>query len=271
MMLALYGALIVLLAWSVARAVDWYPAHLAHEEEAMLAAISAQLAGDEASFAAWEAAQGTPFGGVAWRRFVSGTPAFNRQTGLAVVLVLLVATWSLMTHGATLLAASWLIFGAGLVVLAFVDAHTKLLPDALTLPLLWLGVVLQLFPETRTVGLEASIWGVLAGYLPMWLLAQLYRLLRGRDGLGMGDVKMLAAMGAWSGAAVLPSVIFVASLLGIAGVLCFRLSRRVRRADDHSHELDDSHELHAEFPFGPWIIAAYMICHILDVNMMLRT
>ena len=71
MMLVLYGALTVLLAWSVARAVDWYPAHLAHEEEAMLAAIAAQQAGDEASFAAWEATQGAPFGGGAWRRVVS--------------------------------------------------------------------------------------------------------------------------------------------------------------------------------------------------------
>ena len=271
MTMALYWILALLLAWAVARAVDWYPAYMVHEEQAMLTAIAAQQAGDEARFAAWESTQGAAFGGGASRSFVACPPALNWQTGLAIVLLLLIAIGSLMTHGATLLGASWLIFGAGLVVLAFVDAHTKLLPDALTLPLLWLGVVLQLFPETRTVGLEASIWGVLAGYLPMWLLAQLYRLLRGRDGLGMGDVKMLAAMGAWSGAAVLPSVIFVASLLGIAGVLCFRLSRRVRRADDHSHELHDSHELHAEFPFGPWIIAAYMICHILDVNMMLRT
>lgn len=258
MTMALYWILVLLLAWAVARAVDWYPAHMAHEEQTMLAAIAAQQAGDEASFAAWETAQGAAFGGKALRGFVACPPAFNWQTSLSVILLLLIAVWSYMTHGVTLLAASWVIFGAALVVLAFVDAHTKLLPDALTLPLLWLGVALQLFPETRTVGLEASIWGVLAGYLPMWLLAQLYRLLRGRDGLGMGDVKMLAAMGAWSGAAVLPGVVFVASLLGIAGVLCFRLSQRARHADD------DSHELHSEFPFGPWIIAAYMICLILN-------
>ena len=262
MTIALYWILALLLAWVVARAVDWYPAHIAHEEQAMLAAIAAQQAGDEVSFAAWEAAQGAAFGGGALRGFVACPPALNWQISLVVILLLLIATWSYMTHGVTLLGASWLIFGAALVLLAFVDARTKLLPDALTLPLLWFGVVLQLFPETRTVGLEASIWGVLAGYLPMWLLAQLYRLLRGRDGLGMGDVKMLAAMGAWSGAAVLPGVVFVASLLGIAGVLCYRLIQRARHADDDGD--DSSHEWHSEFPFGPWIIAAYMICLILS-------
>lgn len=230
----------------------------------MLAAIAAQQTGDEASFTAWEATQGTAFGGRAWRDFMARPPAFSWQTGLAVALLLLIATWAYSTHGATLLGAGWLIFGAGLVLLAFIDAHTKLLPDALTLPLLWLGLVLQLFQETRTVGLEASIWGVLAGYLPMWLLAQLYRLLRGRDGLGMGDVKMLAAMGAWSGAAILPSVVFVASLLGITGMLCYRLCQRILHVDGAAHDL------HVEFPFGPWIIAAYMICHVLGATITIQ-
>ena len=264
MTMVLYWALVALLAWVVARAVEWYPAHMAQEEAAMLAAIAAQQAGDEARFAAWESAQGAAFGGVALRSFVASPPAINWQTGLAGMWLLLVAAWSFITHGATLPGASWLIFGAGLVVLAFVDAHTKLLPDALTLPLLWLGIVLQLVPETRTVGLEASIWGVLAGYLPLWLLAQLYRLLRGRDGLGMGDVKMLAAMGAWSGAALLPGVIFMASLLGIVGVLGYRLHQRLRRAAGGDQNLSAAH---IEFPFGPWLIAAYMLCEALGFNM----
>jgi prepilin signal peptidase PulO-like enzyme (type II secretory pathway) len=139
------------------------------------------------------------------------------------------------------------IWFVGLVVLAFVDSRTKLLPDMLTLPLLWLGIVIQLFPETRTVGLELSVIGAVAGYLPLWLLAQAYRFIRGRDGLGMGDLKLLAAMGAWSGPFVLPQVLLLAALLAIA---VFVLERVIRRSSAGFHD---------ERPFGPAIVAAYFI------------
>lgn len=141
----------------------------------------------------------------------------------------------------------WAVWGVALVVLAFVDARTKLLPDVLTLPLLWLGIVIQLFPETRTIGIELSVIGAVAGYLPLWLLAQAYRLIRGRDGLGMGDLKLLAAMGAWSGPFVLPQVLLLAALLAIA---VFVIERLVHRSAGGFHE---------ERPFGPAIVAAYFI------------
>jgi len=141
----------------------------------------------------------------------------------------------------------WGIWGAGLVVLAFVDARIKLLPDALTLPLLWLGIVMQLFPETRTVGLEYAVIGAVAGYLPLWLLALAYRKVRGLDGLGMGDLKLLAAMGAWSGPFLLPQVLLLAALIAIA---FFVIERVLRRSTDGIHE---------ERPFGPSIVASYFI------------
>jgi prepilin signal peptidase PulO-like enzyme (type II secretory pathway) len=141
----------------------------------------------------------------------------------------------------------WTIWGVGLVVLAFVDARTKLLPDVLTLPLLWLGIVIQLFPETRTVGLELSVIGAVAGYLPLWLFACLYKLIRGRDGLGMGDLKLLAAMGVWSGPFFLPQVLLLAALLAIA---VFIIERMVHRSAGGFLE---------ERPFGPAIVAAYFI------------
>jgi prepilin signal peptidase PulO-like enzyme (type II secretory pathway) len=144
----------------------------------------------------------------------------------------------------SLLLATWFV---GLVVLALVDSRTKLLPDVLTMPLLWLGIVIQLFPETRTVGLELSIIGAVAGYLPLWLLAQAYRFIRGRDGLGMGDLKLLAAMGAWSGPFVLPQVLLLAALLAI---VVFVLERVFRRTSAGFHD---------ERPFGPAIVAAYFI------------
>lgn len=164
-----------------------------------------------------------------------------------------VAVGCVYLYGATLLGLLWACFGAGLVMLALIDAKTKLLPDVLTLPLMWAGIVLQLFPETRTVGLEASVWGVVVGYLPLWVLAHLYWWLRHREGLGMGDLKLLAAMGAWSGPMILPGVIFLASLLAIAGVLLGRLFG------------GRSAGLTEEFPFGPWIILAYMLSVVLGI------
>lgn len=158
-----------------------------------------------------------------------------------------ITSWSIVTYGVTLLAACWMVFGAGLLVLGWIDARTKLLPDYLTLTLMWLGIVMQLFPETRTIGLESSIWGVLVGYVPLWLFAHLYFWIRRREGLGFGDLKLLAAMGAWSGPMVIPGVVFLASLLAIAGVVLGRLF------------VGRSAGLTEEFPFGPWIIGAYML------------
>ena len=141
----------------------------------------------------------------------------------------------------------WFLFGCVLVTLALVDYQTKLLPDVLTLPMIWLGLIIQLFPDTRTVGLEWALIGAVAGYLPLWLLAHGYRLLRGRDGLGMGDLKLLAAMGAWSGPLILPMVIVVASVLAI-GVFLLAWCIQRRRGG-----------LQEERPFGPWIVLAYGI------------
>ena len=141
--------------------------------------------------------------------------------------------------------AAWFLYACGLILLALVDQQTKLLPDVLTIPLLWLGLLMQIFPETASFGLELAVIGAVLGYVPLWLLAQAYRLIRGRDGLGMGDLKLLAAMGAWSGPWVLPQVIFGAALLAILGFLLERLLRR--RCGG----------LQEERPFGPWLILAY--------------
>ncbi len=165
----------------------------------------------------------------------------------ASLLSVPIVIWAYVTHGPTLLGLCWLIFGLGLLLLGLIDAQTKLLPDILTLPLMWLGIVMQLLDATRTVGLEASVWGVLVGYLPLWVLAHLYVLIRHREGLGMGDLKLLAAMGAWSGPVIIPSVIFASSLMAIVGVIAARLFGHNKTS------------LAAEFPFGPWIIAGYML------------
>ena len=122
------------------------------------------------------------------------------------------------------------------------------------MPLLWLGFLIQLFPETASFGLETAVMGAVLGYLPLWLLAQAYRLIRGRDGLGMGDLKLLAAMGAWSGPSVLPPVIFAAAFFAIVWLM---LQRLFRRQGGHRHE---------EHPFGPWLILAYLLIVLLPIS-----
>ena len=242
MSLILHALSVLILSWLVARTVSWLPAHYAQEESAWLSAIRSQPA-TEIDHLEYEPLRGQAL----CRSFLVGVPPVNWLTVSGVLGVVGVAAWVWLTQTSPITMFCWLIFGSGLVLLALVDLQIKLLPDALTFPLLWLGLAIQLFPETRTLGLEMAVIGAIAGYLPLWLLAHAYRLLRGRDGLGMGDLKLLAAMGAWSGPFVLPQVIFLAALLAIA---VFILERVLRRSNGGIHE---------ERPFGPAIVAAYFI------------
>ena len=242
MNLILLAVSVLILSWLVARTANWLPAHYAQEEAAWLSAIRSHASDDI------EGLDYQPLAGSALcRSLLAGMPPVNWLTLSGVLGVIGVAAWVWVTQAAPINMFCWLIFGSGLVLLALIDLQIKLLPDALTFPLLWLGLAIQLLPETRTVGLEMAVIGAIAGYLPLWLLAHAYRLLRGRDGLGMGDLKLLAAMGAWSGPFVLPQIILLAALLAIA---VFILERVLRRSNDGIHE---------ERPFGPAIVAAYFI------------
>lgn len=221
------------------RLSDWLPAHMAYQEKLLVAEII-ETHGPEAGIKA-------PPPIIDKAPALWQLPSFSAFNVGSAVCSLLVVFWAFFAHSTNQQALLWALWGTGLVVLAFVDARSKLLPDVLTLPLLWLGLAIQLFPETRTVGLELSVIGAIAGYLPLWLLAQLYKLIRGRDGLGMGDLKLLAGMGAWSGAFALPQVLLLAALLAIAAFVLERLLRR------------SSADIYKERPFGPAIVAAYFI------------
>ena len=245
----LVGLLVLVVAlWLVARIVHWLPAHYAKEEAAWLSAI--RTGSNDAGLPLSYEPPGTA---ALWRDFFCGLPPLNGRTLIALIGVVSVALWVWVTQATLLPMLSWFLFGCVLVALALIDNQTKLLPDILTLPMIWLGLLIQLLPETRTVGLEWALIGAVAGYLPLWLLAHAYKLLRGRDGLGMGDLKLLAAMGAWSGPAVLPMVVIVASLLAIGAFLFGKLLKR------------DAAGLHDERPFGPWIVLAYGIVLVLGL------
>ncbi|HUS25629.1 MAG TPA: A24 family peptidase [Candidatus Binatia bacterium] len=126
-----------------------------------------------------------------------------------------------------------------LVALAVIDLHTQLLPDVLTLPLLWLGLLLSL--GGMFTGPAASIAGAAAGYGVLWCIFQAYRLATGREGMGFGDFKLLAALGAWFGWQALVPIVLMASLAGAAvgiGLMAFRGRDRV-----------------TAIPFGPFLAA----------------
>ncbi|HBZ15531.1 MAG TPA: prepilin peptidase [Pantoea sp.] len=131
-----------------------------------------------------------------------------------------------------------LLFIWSLLVLAWIDIEHFLLPDVITLPLLWAGLLF------KTMGwlagpLNEAVIGAVAGYLSLWLLAKIHQRLRGFEALGMGDAKLLAAMGAWLGWPLLPSVLLFASS---GAILCVLISRMAWQR-----------EVNHVIAFGPWI------------------
>ena len=127
-----------------------------------------------------------------------------------------------------------------LIALAFIDADTQLLPDDLTLPLAWAGLVANLFG--LFVPLAAAVVGAIAGYLVLWTVYWLFKLIRGKEGMGYGDFKLLAALGAWLGWTMLPQIVLVASVLGALGGILMIVIRGRDKA--------------APLPFGPWLAGA---------------
>ena len=99
-----------------------------------------------------------------------------------------------------------------LVALTMIDADTQLLPDNMTLPLLWLGLILNNFNIFTT--LDSALWGSILGYLSLWSVYQAFKLLTGKEGMGYGDFKLLAALGAWFGWQSLPIIILLSSVVG---------------------------------------------------------
>lgn len=131
-----------------------------------------------------------------------------------------------------------LFFTWTLIALFMIDAKTFLLPDSLTVPLLWLGILLNI--DGHYVSLENSVIGAILGYLSLWSVYHIFKLITGKEGMGYGDFKLLAAIGAWGGWQILPFVIFSASLFGaIFGSLWLYVIARNKENN--------------AIPFGPWL------------------
>lgn len=135
---------------------------------------------------------------------------------LVEALTGLLSICAVLRFGATpaALAASVLLWT--LIALTFIDFDTQLLPDNLTLPLLWAGLLANIAGAVPTVSLRDAVIGAIAGYLVLWAVYWLFKLIRGKEGMGYGDFKLLAALGAWLGWQMLPLIVLLSSVVGAA-------------------------------------------------------
>lgn len=142
--------------------------------------------------------------------------------------------------GFALLTLAVLFLTWGLITLTMIDYDHQLLPDDITLPLLWLGLLLN--SQGLIVSLEDAVYGAIAGYLLLWGVYWLFKLLTGKEGMGYGDFKLLSALGAWLGWQALPMIILLSSLVGAVvgfGLIAIRVRDR-----------------NIPIPFGPYLASA---------------
>jgi len=151
--------------------------------------------------------------------------------------------------GSGWLGLASLAFAYFLIALTLIDYDTKTLPDDLTYPLLWLGLLVNL--NGTIVPLRDAVIGAMAGYLALWAVYWLFKLATGKEGMGYGDFKLLAALGAWMGWAMLPTIIILSSVVGaIVGISLIVFARRDRNNP---------------IPFGPYLAAAGMIALLYGI------
>lgn len=170
------------------------------------------------------------------------------QYPLVEAASLALVLWVVWHHGMTLTALALTLACLTLLALAVIDWRTMLLPDVLTLPLLWGGLLYQLTSHSER--LAESVIGAMAGYGIAWGFYWLFRLATGREGLGRGDFKLLAALGAWCGWQSLPLILVLSATTGaVVGIMLQLLIPRLRGAP---------------MPFGPFLSAAGMLILLGD-------
>lgn len=168
------------------------------------------------------------------------------KTGISIrypIVEIVTALLSLVIvayFGASYLSVALLFFTWTLVSLTMIDADTQLLPDNMTLPLLWLGLIVNYFE--LIVPLGSAVWGAIWGYMALWLVYQGFKLLTGKEGMGYGDFKLLAALGAWLGWQMLPIIILLSSLVGAV----IGISMVIIKGKDKNIPI----------PFGPYLAIA---------------
>jgi prepilin signal peptidase PulO-like enzyme (type II secretory pathway) len=132
-----------------------------------------------------------------------------------------------------------------LVYLAYIDWRTYRLPNTITLPMIFLGLTFNVISDMGFANPSSALLGACLGFASLWILNSGYRLLKSRNGIGMGDAKLLAALGAWLGWSALPSILLIASLTGLVGGITWLKWRKF--------------QLQQAFPFGPFLVIAGII------------
>jgi leader peptidase (prepilin peptidase) / N-methyltransferase len=153
-------------------------------------------------------------------------------------------------------ALAWSGFSAALVALAMIDWDTTLLPDDITLPLLWAGLILAALGWNPMTSLSNALWGVIAGYLSLWLVFWAFKLVTGKEGMGYGDFKLFAALGAWFGWSALVPIILMASVIGALVGIAMKFSSGLREG--------------GVVPFGPFLAGAGLTAMLFGPQSILR-
>ncbi|MFK8054166.1 MAG: A24 family peptidase [Woeseiaceae bacterium] len=174
------------------------------------------------------------------------------------LLTAALSAWVAMHFGIGLEAVAGVALTWCLVALSGIDIDKQLLPDSITLPLVWLGLFLSLFhvdsATTLFIAPSDAIAGALAGYLSLWSVYQLFKLITGKEGMGYGDFKLLAALGAWLGWQKLPVIIMLSAAVGAAFGIAMIIFDRERKG--------------RPMPFGPWLAAAGFLAMLYGAEIM---
>ena len=166
--------------------------------------------------------------------------AISPRYPLTELACALISAWVAWRFGFGWQAGAVLVLSWGLLAMSLIDADHQLLPDVLVMPLLWLGLIVNGFGLLTT--LPEALWGAVIGYMSLWSVFWLFKLVTGKDGMGHGDFKLLALLGAWGGWQILPMTLLMSSLVGVVvGLILMRLRK--------SHAS-------VPMPFGPYLAIA---------------
>ncbi len=169
--------------------------------------------------------------------------SISRRYPLVEGFTALLSAFTVWYFGANAMGLAALLLVWSLIALAFIDFDTQLLPDNITLPLLWMGLLWNL--AGGFVPLEDAVIGAVAGYLVLWLVYHMFKLVTGKEGMGYGDFKLLAALGAWLGWGLLPVIILASSVVGaVIGTAMIALA---------------GHDRAKPLPFGPYLVLGGLI------------
>ena len=151
--------------------------------------------------------------------------------------------------GISMAALAWCVLSAALLSLALIDWDTTLLPDAIVLPVLWLGLIGASMRWTG-ITLEAALWGAVAGYLALWSIFWAFKLVTGKEGMGYGDFKLLACLGAWFGWQALVPILLMSSVIGAVVGILLKIKGGLREG--------------GVMPFGPFLVGAGLVTMFWD-------